>query len=282
MASATLHQAGASQAMANPVAIEGGQERNSFRQQQSLHLMNQLIAYVAEGHELRIRPAPPERDWMDNTGERFAYRCLPLNIANAHGWEILCATAFSAIWDGRGSVDAIRIKPKPGTVPPAVTHFGNGTLTFHVPCLFRTDPGTNLFVTGPLNRPKDGIAALSGIIETDWSPYTFTMNWKFTRPNQRVHFETGEPFCHLFPLARGGLDSVTPELRNLAENPELQGEFKHWSESRDNFNAALADPASRPAQDKWQKSYFRGVYPSGAPCPEGHQSRLRLRPFATK
>ena len=37
-------------------------------------------------------------------------------------------------------------------------------------------------VQGPINRPKDGIAALPGIIETDWSPYSFTMNWMFTRP----------------------------------------------------------------------------------------------------
>jgi hypothetical protein len=28
---------------------------------------------------------------------------------------------------------------------------------FHIPCLFETDSGTDLFVTEPLNRPKDGI-----------------------------------------------------------------------------------------------------------------------------
>lgn len=88
---------------------------------------------------------------------------------------------FSAVWDGGERENAVRIRPDPGTHAPAVSHFGSGTLTFHIPCLFKTDSGTNLFVTGPLNRPKDGIAALTGIIETDWSPYTFTMNWRFTR-----------------------------------------------------------------------------------------------------
>ena len=29
--------------------------------------------------------APVERDWMEATNQRFAYRCLPLNIANAYG-----------------------------------------------------------------------------------------------------------------------------------------------------------------------------------------------------
>lgn len=244
--------------------------------------MKELTAYVIDGHELRVRPAPLEREWMEGTDRRFAYRCLPLNIANAHGWEILCPASFSAIWDGRQSIDAVRVKGKPGTPLPAVSHFGSGTLTFHVPCLFRTEPGVDLFVTGPLNRPKDAIAALTGIIETDWSPYTFTMNWKFTRPNQRIHFAEGEPFCHLFPLGRGSLESLEPEIRRLSENSELEREHKLWSESRTVFSASLSDPASQAAREQWQKSYFRGICPSGASGADTHRSRLRLRPFAGK
>jgi len=245
--------------------------------------MKRLTAYVIDGHELHIRPAPVERQWMNNTDQRFAYRCLPLNIANAHGWEILCATAFSAIWDGRANRDAIHIRTRPhGTASQATSHFGSGVLTFHIPCLFRTDPAIDLFITGPLNQPKDGIAPLSGIVETDWAPYTFTMNWKFTRSNQRVHFEAGEAFCHVFPLARGVLESVTPDIRKLSEEPDLECEFKAWSEGRSHFNADLANPDSKAVQEKWQKAYFRGVGPSGSPGPDGHRSRLRLQPFKTE
>jgi hypothetical protein len=39
-----------------------------------------------------------ERGWMDATGDSFAYRCLPLAVANAHGWEILCVRGFIARW----------------------------------------------------------------------------------------------------------------------------------------------------------------------------------------
>jgi len=241
--------------------------------------MKELTAYVIDGHELRIRPAPMERRWMDETGERFAYRCLPLNIANAHGWEILCTAGFSAIWDGRPSIDAIRIKTKSATATPAISHFGNGVLTFHVPCVFRTDPAVDLFVTGPINRPKDAIAPLAGIIETDWSPHTFTMNWLFTRPNQRVHFEIDEPFCHIFPIARGQLEQLSPTVRNLSENPELEREHKLWSASRSEFNANLSTPGSRAAEERWQKGYFRGLTPAGQQAGAGHRSKLRLKPF---
>ena len=49
-----------------------------------------LVAHVIDGHHVDIRPAPVERDWMEATNQRYAYRCLPLNIANAYGWEVLC------------------------------------------------------------------------------------------------------------------------------------------------------------------------------------------------
>ncbi len=131
----------------------------------------------------------------------------------------------------------------------------------------------------PINRPKDGIAPLSGIIETDWSPYTFTMNWLFTRPNQRVHFEADEPFCHLFPVPRGALEALSPMLRKLSDNPELAREHAAWSASRIDFNADLKKPESQAAKEQWQKAYFRGKTHFGQPGPEGHRSKLRLKPF---
>ena len=114
-----------------------------------------LIAYVSDGHQLDVRPAPLERAWMNATDQRFAYRCLPLNIANAHGWEILCPSGFVAAWNGGKGKDAIEMFPDAGTTAPAVSHFGHGVLTFHVPCLFRTEEGFDLMVQGPINRPKD-------------------------------------------------------------------------------------------------------------------------------
>ena len=132
-----------------------------------------LVTYVLEGQPLAIRPAPFERDWMEATDQRYAYRCLPLNIANAHGWELLSPAGFTAVWRGDAALESIWITPDPGTTPPVVSHFGSGIMTFHVPCIFRTEPGFDFMVQGPINRPKDGIYALSGVVETDWAPFTF-------------------------------------------------------------------------------------------------------------
>ena len=65
-----------------------------------------LIAHVIDGHQVDIRPAPVN-DWMEATNQRFAYRCLPLNIASAYGWEVLCNASFLAMWTGGSGIDAI-------------------------------------------------------------------------------------------------------------------------------------------------------------------------------
>lgn len=85
----------------------------------------------------------------------------------------------------------------------ALSHFGHAVLTFNVNALFRTEPGYDLMVTGPLNQPKDGLQPLTGVAETDWAPFTFTMNWKFTRNLTTIAFECDEPSCRIFPLKRG-------------------------------------------------------------------------------
>jgi hypothetical protein len=239
-----------------------------------------LTAYVVDGHSINLRPAPVERDWMDRVDERFAYRCLPLSIANAHGWEILCAAGFTAVWDGGRAIDAVTVAPDKGAIAPALGHFGFGILTFHVPCLFRTEVGFDLMVSGPINRPKDAIAPLTGMVETDWSPYSFTMNWQFTRAQTPVRFEKDEPFCHIVPVRRGEIESVEPELRLLSENPELERAHETWSANRDRFNVELWQPGSQAHAERWQKLYHRGVMPDGnATGAADHRTRLKIRPF---
>jgi Family of unknown function (DUF6065) len=114
---------------------------------------------------------------MDRTNGGFAYRCLPLNIANAHGRLILNPALFVARWTGEAGIDAVEVRataPRASLI--ASSHFGSGVLTFNVNALFRTEAGYDLAATGPFNQPKDAIQPLTGIIETDWSPFTFIMN----------------------------------------------------------------------------------------------------------
>jgi hypothetical protein len=240
-----------------------------------------LICYRTAKVQPKIVPAPMRRDWMDETTVRFAYRCLPLNIANTHGWVILNCAPFVAQWHGGDSPEAISIAQIDGSKDEllAQSHFGHGVLTFHVGCLFRSEPNYDLWVSGPLNTLKDAVQPLTGIAETDWSVATFTMNWKFTRSDTLVAFERDEPFCMIFPIQRGSIEHVEPEFRNLDSDPELADRHRIWSDSREKFLADLKLENSQARQRGWQRDYFAGKRSAGD-APDNHRLKLRVRPFS--
>src|SRR5580693_4906424 len=99
-----------------------------------------LICYPVSGDPPLIIPAPRERAWMSETRNSFAYRCLPLDMANAHGWFVLNSAPFVAMWDGGDEIDAIKIETQSieNMMLLAASHFGHGVLTFQVNGLFRT------------------------------------------------------------------------------------------------------------------------------------------------
>jgi hypothetical protein len=241
-----------------------------------------LKCYLYDGWEPRIRPASPKRDWMDHAGESFPYRCLPLGIANSHGWEVLSPCSFEVEWNGGPLAEDVSIRVfgdvKPEDHPVAL--FGLGTFTFHIQGLIRTPAGWNIWVSGPPNFPKDGAVPLTGIIETDWSPYSFTMNWKLTRPNHIVRFEANEPMAHFFPIQRNIIENITPTFLSIEDDKDLKDQFQMWSASRDAFQKKVREnPPERPA-DKWQKLYYRGLRPDGV-CPiSDHKSKMHVHEFA--
>ena len=236
-----------------------------------------IICYTLDDGGSEIRPAAQRRDWMD--AAKAPYRCLPLVVANGFGWEILSPSGVTAIWNGGRHIEGLVVMADDERRPPAHSHFGEGILTFSLPFVFRTDPDTDLVVQGPMNRPKDAIAPLTGVVEADWGPFSFTMNWKFTRPNTAVRFQKGEPVCHIFPVRRGSLEAVEPKLLRMADNAELEQKHREWREQRLQFNADLKVPGSAAEAEKWQKHYQRGIDLQGQPGPESHRLRSKLRPF---
>ena len=238
-----------------------------------------LLCFTTSGAPPKIVPAPLERQWMDDTPNAFAYRCLPLNIANAHGWMILNTVPFIAEWNGGPGLHDIKVTSLTGEAPIASSHFGSGVLTFTIHGLFRTEPGFDLMASGPTNMPKDAIQALTGVIETDWSPFSFTMNWKFTRASTPVSFAADEPFCLIFPIQRGLIEQVEPEFLTFESDIPLQEAYTAWAESRNTFNQDLQKADSEARAKLWQKEYFQG-HSKHVTAPRDHRTKLRAKPFA--
>ena len=233
-----------------------------------------LQCYALEPDPPRIAPARASRDWMDATDQRYAYRCIPLSVANASGWEVLSPFGFQAYWNGGQAKDAIVLSDAADAARLArfaTSHFGHGILTFHLGYLFRTSPGWALLARGPPNSAKARIEPLEGLVETDWLPFSFTMNWRFTRPGN-VRFEKDEPVCFLALAPHAVLDDVQPVLARLEDDPDLAAAHRAWAESRGDFNDKLERHDPDTVAAGWQRGYVRGTQASSY-----HVSRRKLK-----
>jgi hypothetical protein len=253
-----------------------------------------LIGYLIDDRPVDIRPSRNRRKWMQQTPDSYAYRCLPLSIANAHGWEVCCPVTCEAEWNGGSNKEDVQIIFEDGgnsflgtkKIKTLVeSHFGSGILTFNAGVIIRTSPGYDLWVTGPVNEFKDGIQALSAVVETYWMPFVFTMNWKFTRPNLKVRFEKGEPFCFFFPIEHGLLERFNPTFKQISEDPELEKQFNFA------FNKRAFLPVLKRLKGKelkleekernrlkFQGWYMQGEMPDGSEIVD-HKKCVQPKPF---
>jgi len=232
-----------------------------------------LEAFALSEQSPQLVPAPAERDWM-NAGGRHAYRCLPLTIGNTYGWQLLLPVDVTASWNGGPSIEHVSVTcSRPHQ---AVSNFANGILTFDVGYIFRTPLDYHILVTGPSNTFKDGIAPMTAVVESDWLPYGFTMNYRFTRPGQ-VHWRAGEPFVQICVVRAGIQQSLQPVIRRLEDDPKLVSDRAAWRERRARMRERLTARDPEALRDPWDKDYFAGRYADGQPTSAHHIQKLRLR-----
>ena len=232
---------------------------------------SRLTAYRVSASPVRLRPGKRGRAWMDAHAGKHPYKCLPMPAANEFGWDLYLPFAVEVAWNGgiRGEDLTVRsLDPKRSAEPWVVSNFNHGIVTFDTGYLFRTPPGWCLLVQGPPNAPNDGAAPLSGLVETDWVPYTFTMNWQLTRPGT-IRFEDGEPFCRLVPVQVEPVRAMQPLVRSIEDDPELLEGLRAYNDRRKELRRAADAGEVRTDTHGY---YARGHVPGGA-CPARHLAR---------
>jgi len=242
-----------------------------------------LIAYKTYDYNCQqIVPAARTRDWMDKTPQAFAYHCLPLVMANSLGWFVINNVPCEMEWDGTERPSGLKVwateeltAQEQHFLPSS--HFGSGVVTFHAEFMFWTERRISLITKGPANYPKHGIISLEGVIETDWLPYPFTMNWKLTAKNTRVRFERGEPIAQIIPYPADMISSIEPEILSLQTNPELYLKYEDYRKKRVVFNQKFEVEGT-----KRQKYYVRGEDSTGDKYPTQHQTDWKTKPFVSK
>jgi hypothetical protein len=230
-----------------------------------------ITAYQVIKDTLEIKPSKTTRKWMDESINRHPYRCLPMLVANSYGWDLISKSEFTAEWNGGQYPKDVIITKESGTCFPT-SHFGEGTITWHTGFLFRTEYPYGVFVTGSQNEPVKNITCLSGIVETHWLSFPFTLNWKFTTPS-KIKVNIGDVISQLMPIKLDMFDHVEAEIKSIDNDPELKKEYEELCKHRSEFN-------SKPDRKKeeWQKNYFQGTKLSGE-SEEFHFTKIKVPSF---
>jgi hypothetical protein len=237
-----------------------------------------LEAYALSPEPPRLVSALAGREWMEADG-RNAFRCLPLTIGNAYGWQLLLPVDVTASWNGGASTNDVSVlcsRPH-----QAVSNFANGILTFHTGYIFRTPKQFHIMVMGPTNTFKDGVSAMTAVVESDWLPYSFTMNYKFTRACT-VNWKAGDPFAQIFLVPDGVQERVQPTIQALESNPQLVGDRAAWRQRRVELRERLTAKDPDALRVPWGKDYFLGRYADGREIDAIHTRKLKLKSPITK
>ncbi len=220
---------------------------------------NRLKIYRTSDLVPDIVPASMSRKWMRETTLGFAHRCLPLKIACGQGWQVNSFLDFAAVWNGGDAPEDVEIiSNHPHASHYVNAHFGYGTFTFINHFLVSTPADVDLAVTGPVNEPRDAVQALAGVMECDWMPMSFTMNWKCTRPYEAIYFMRGEPYMQMYLLPRGYGEDFEVSVHDLDEHPDKEG-YLAWSKSRDRFHEQIRTGEIDAMKKGWQGDYTRGA-----------------------
>jgi hypothetical protein len=208
-----------------------------------------------------IVPLSAKRKWMTQTKEKFAYKCLPLTIANQYGYAVLSPADFTVVWSGGSSKESIDFQITSDDERMARNlhrYFGEGTFTIHLDFIIKTPEGFSTYIRGVPNETKKGITSLDAIVETDWLPFTFTYNFLITEPGTYT-FKKNEPLFIFFPIERSTVEKFSIQEDKIENNQLFLKDFQDYARARSKAINTIPENGKSP----FQLFYRNGLNGSG-------------------
>lgn len=195
--------------------------------------MPNVKVYKRSGHRVQIEQTRVQRDWMDNTDDRHAYKCFPLSLANSIGFSISFLDDIEFIWDGISDSTPDHVKVLQGQDLCSTTR-GNATINFHCDMIFQTESNISMLSIAPPNYFIDGAMPFTSIISTSFYYDTFPIAWKITRPNTNILIPAGTPVATLIPISLTEFSKTEMDIYDLVHDPEdgveKANKLKVWQE----------------------------------------------------
>jgi hypothetical protein len=188
--------------------------------------MNNIKAYQRPGSRMKIEQTKVQRDWMDLTDDRHAYKCFPVSLANSIGYSLSLTEDVEFIWDGISDSSDTHVKVIRGD-NVCSTGRANGTINFHCDIIFKTDENMSMLSIVPPNHFIDGATPFTTIISTSFLNETFPVAWKITKPNTNIIIPAGTPVATLIPISLTELSKIELDLYDKVYDENYENELKN-------------------------------------------------------
>jgi hypothetical protein len=192
--------------------------------------MNNVNAYVVPGAKVKIEQTRVQRDWMNLTDDRHAYKCFPIALANSIGYSISFLEDIEFIWDGISDSSDTHVKIIKGD-EFCSTSRGNTTISFNSHVFFKTDEDVSMLSIVPPNYFIDGAIPFTSIISTSFHDDMLPIAWKITRPNVKIVIPAGTPVITVIPISLKNLTTFELNLYDKTFDETYQAELKNKLEA---------------------------------------------------
>jgi hypothetical protein len=227
----------------------------------------QVQKIFPEGETANLEQLAARRDWMDETSDKHAYRCFPLNLTNRLGWGISFPEDLRFIWDGVTD-----------TTPDHVTileghkflnaNRGNATISFTTGLRFISDKKTSMMAMPVPNLFTRGAQCYTTLISTSFYIHMLPLAWRITEPNLEIHIPAGTPVASVLPIS----------LTNLQESYEMEildgiPDQEYWQEVRKYGDIQII----KNGVGDWSKMYRDAVDYRGDSVGEHETKSIKLK-----
>ena len=183
--------------------------------------------YKHPDYDTRFFTLKPNRDWMDSSVDKQAYKCLPVTLANCLGWSFSLPEDISFIL--HSSTDTVEILS--GHKYSSIDRT-NGTISFISGLTIQTDTPTSLLIMPVPNQFIDGVVPFTSIVNTSVLKAPLPSAWKITRYDQNITIKSGTPIAAILPISLTGLQDVVFEIMDEKLNDEY---YQYVDEYRKKF-----------------------------------------------
>lgn len=198
-----------------------------------------------EGRTANIEQLHARREWMDETPEKHAYMCFPLNLTNRLGWGISFPEDIRFVWDGVTDTTPDHITILEGH-EFVNTARGNATISFTTGLKFTTDEKTSMLAMPVPNLFVRGAHPYTTLISTSFFIHMLPLAWRLTEPNVEIHIPAGMPVATVLPISLTDLESDY----ELCISNELPSQ-EYWDEVRKYGDANII----KNGVGDWSKMY---------------------------